>query len=284
MQKVITAMGNDELWKKLKNIPDFEVLQKDILYKDAIIEILKKNKSTDLIIIHENLPGEIELNTLIKNIKLINNKINIIFILENKNEKLEQILINENIKNIFYNNEINFNEFIEKIKNLEYTEENLLKNEIKKLNKIILEKNEEILKLKKEENYKKNKITIITEINKKNLFKSLKKIKEKNYIYFSNYEKINKNIKLSQKIVFIICMNFNDLKNANKIIKLIQENYQINSNKINILLIKSTENTINFKIIKNNFKKYKILGKIKINNNKLIINKKIMAYIGNIKA
>lgn len=85
---------------------------------------------------------------LIKKIKNINNEIDIFIILENKNEELENLLIKQNIKNIFYNNELNLNEFITKIKNSKINIEEELKKEIEKLNNIINKKEEEIINLK----------------------------------------------------------------------------------------------------------------------------------------
>ena len=41
MKKIITAIGNEVLNKKLKNKNDFEVIVEDIQYKEGIIEYLK---------------------------------------------------------------------------------------------------------------------------------------------------------------------------------------------------------------------------------------------------
>ena len=128
MQKILTAIDNPSLNDKLKEIKEFNVYEYDLQYKEAIIDVLEKNNNFDVLIIYENLPGEISINNLIKKIKNINNKINFIFILENKNEKLEKILFEENIKNIFYNKEININNFILKIKSIKINnEEQLIK-------------------------------------------------------------------------------------------------------------------------------------------------------------
>ena len=170
MQRILTAMGTPELNKKLKNYKSFDVFENDIQYKEGIIDVLKKDNNFDILIIYEKLPGEINFENLIKNIKLINKEINIVFILENKNNFLENILFNENIKNIFYNDEINFNEFIFKLKNLKFSEEEILKKEINNLNKIILEKNNELLKYKN--NLNNNKLNNEIKNNFKKLIKN----------------------------------------------------------------------------------------------------------------
>jgi hypothetical protein len=240
-------MGTPELNKKLKKIKGFDVFENDIQYREGIIDVLKKENNFNILIIYEKLPGEINLENLIKDIRMINNKINIIFILENKNEKLKNILFNENIKNIFYNDEINFKEFIFKLKKLEFSEEEILKKEINKLNKIILEKNNELLKYKNMDENKDN-----------------------------NLNNKTKNLK---KVVIIANTEFNDIKNTRKLMDIMKKNNLINSEKINILFFennKNNKNNINLKLLKNIFNNYKIIGKIKIKNNNLIIDKKYL--------
>ena len=107
--RILTAIGNQNLNNTLKKEKEFEILENDIFYREGILEFLEKNKNIDILILYEKLYGEINLINLIKNIKKINNEINIFFILENKNEELERLLKIENVNNIFYNNELNIN-------------------------------------------------------------------------------------------------------------------------------------------------------------------------------
>ena len=97
MKKIITAINSPKLNEELKKQKNFEIIGKDIQYREAILEILEKNDFIDLIIISEKIPGEINLEKLIEKIKIINNEIKIIFILEKENEKLEKILIKNKI-------------------------------------------------------------------------------------------------------------------------------------------------------------------------------------------
>ena len=85
MKKIITAINNPKLNEELKKEKKFEIIGKDIQYKEAILEILEKNKFVDLIIISEKIPGEIKLESLIEKIKIVNEKIKII--LKNVNQK-----------------------------------------------------------------------------------------------------------------------------------------------------------------------------------------------------
>ena len=137
MKKIITAINNPKLNEELKKEGNFEIIGKDIQYREAILEILEKNNKIDLIILSEKIPGEIQLENLIEKIKFANEKIKIIFILEKENKELEKILIKNNMIDIYYNNKINLKELIKIINKKEIN----IEEEIIKLKKIIEEKN-----------------------------------------------------------------------------------------------------------------------------------------------
>ncbi len=153
MKKIITAINNPKLNEELKKEKNFKIIGKDIQYKEAILEILEKNNFIDLIIISEKILGEIDLEKLIEKIKIINNKIRIIFILEKENSELEKILIKNKILDIYYNNKINLKDLIKIINKKEID----MEEEIIKLKKIIQEKDKNNYKT----NYLKNKNQII---------------------------------------------------------------------------------------------------------------------------
>lgn len=145
MKKIITAIGNEILNKKLKKENDFEVIIEDIQYKEGIIEYLEKENNIDILIISELLPGNIELKELIEKIKNINSNIEIIIFLENKNTELENYLYAKGIYNIFYNNQIEIEEIIKIInnKNIE------INNELKEIKQMLLEKQKNKINNKK---------------------------------------------------------------------------------------------------------------------------------------
>lgn len=145
MKKIITAIGNEILNKKLKKENDFEVIIEDIQYKEGIIEYLEKESNIDILIISELLPGNIELKELIEKIKNINSNIEIIIFLENKNTELENYLYAKGIYNIFYNNQIEIEEIIKIInnKNIE------INNELKEIKQMLLEKQKNKINNKK---------------------------------------------------------------------------------------------------------------------------------------
>jgi len=163
----------------LKKEKEIEVLQNDIFYKEGVIEFLEKNNNIDILILYEKLSGEINIINLIEKIKMINNEINIFFILESRNEEMEKFLKKENIKNIFYINEININEFIEKIKNSKEKNNEKLIEEINFLKNIINEKDEELIKYKNINLENKKLIVIIGEekVGKSTILKVLWMIK-----------------------------------------------------------------------------------------------------------
>lgn len=163
--RILTALQNPEINKILKEQTNYNVVENDIQYQEGIIEILEKNNKINLIIISELLPGNIGIKETINKIKEFNSDIEIIVILENKNSKIKEFLIQKNIKSIFYNNQITINELINNIKQkeektsqieinkeIEILKEMILENKkskTKKIEKIKIKIKKEIIKLKK---------------------------------------------------------------------------------------------------------------------------------------
>ena len=145
MKKIITAINNPKLNEELKKENKFEIICKDIQYKEANLEIIEKIKDVDIIIINEQIPGQINLEDLILKIKEINSKIKLIIILEKENLEIEKMLIKNKIKDIYYNNKINLKELIEIINKTEIN----LEEEIFELKKIIENKDINKNKIKK---------------------------------------------------------------------------------------------------------------------------------------
>lgn len=143
--KIVTALVNEKINKKIQENKNLEVIGKDIQYQEALIEILEKN-NIDLLILNSSLPGEMNLYELINIIKYKFPKIEIYIFLEKNNEKYIEFLIKKGIYNIFFNNKITEDELIEKItKNKENNTE--IKN--KKIKKNIKNKIKILEKIKK---------------------------------------------------------------------------------------------------------------------------------------
>ena len=140
--RILTALQNPEINKTLKEQTNYNVVENDIQYQEGIIEILEKNNKINLIIISELLPGNIGIKETINKIKEFNSDIEIIVILENKNSKIKEFLIQKNIKSIFYNNQITIDELINNIKQKEEkTSQIEINKEIEILKEMILENN-----------------------------------------------------------------------------------------------------------------------------------------------
>ena len=264
MRKIILAINNRKIEDNIFNNIDNKNIELNILqYREAILEMLGKEKEVDSIFINESLPGIISIEELIKKIKIINNKVNLFLFLEkediNKKNKLKKLGINNiylikkiNIKNII--NLLN-NNFINK-KKIENKINCFDKNKIKYfINKIKTNKFNDYKIIKnKENNTKENKIitvegkrnsgksTLINLLliyllqkNKKILLINLNKKIENNYFYLfkkyfyrikNNYLKINNN--LDKNNIFYNCEikiknNLIFLNNFQEIIK--ENNY-----------------------------------------------------------
>lgn len=89
-------------------------------------------------------------------------------------------------------------------------------------------------------------------------------------------------LKYSDNILFILEANLSEIKKSNNLLKIYEEEWNIEKEKLNIIINKYNENAIDDNIIKNIFSKYKILGKIKLNKKyNLLINKNFKGIILN---
>ena len=284
--KIITAIENKKINEKLKNINNINILNKDIQYKEGILEYLEKNKNIDIIIFLEELPGQIKTKKLIEIINSINNKIKII-IITNKNKEIKNNKINKKIR-YFYLEKINYENIIKmiKIKNNKNILRLIGNRGVGKtilciiISEIIINiKKQKVLLIDKDKNFILTKMYSRNSNNNENLIKiknnlyilkdekELYRIKEQfDYIIIDSNE-INVNTNNNQfiiKDIFILEANLLELKKIN--------NLQLNNIK-GIILNKNNKNNISEKIIEKTFNK-KIIGKINYN-------KKINLFINN---
>lgn len=229
MKKIIVAIDNKKILNKIKKINNEKLILKNVEYREAILEILKKEKNIDFIFINEKLSGEISIEDLINQIKKIKKEINIIFFLEKEDVKKENKLKKLGIKNIYIINKINLNEI------LNLLEENKLKD-IEKMNKNL---NYEVNHINKK--YNKNKIVAIYGEPKSG------KTTITNLLIINLIEKNKK----------ILLINLNN-KIENNYLVLLRKNFFKNTDK------KNNDNIFNYK---NNLKKYIKKSEIKINEN-----------------
>lgn len=175
--KILTALANENINKKLENKKNCEIIYKDIQYQEALLEILDKNRNIDVLILSSILPGELDIYELINLIKYKQENINIYIILDKQNDKLIKFLIRKGINKIFINNKITEDDLIEKILN-----ENIKKTE----------------KIEKTIYYKKD---------KNNFFDNIKiKLNKKINNYKNKKNKIKKTAKKSKKFFSILLL------------------------------------------------------------------------------
>ena len=202
IKKIITAIGNENLNIELNKKEDLKVVTSDIQYKEGIIEALEKYDNIDFLILNSLLQGNINLEELIIEINIINKKIKIIIILENKNEELEKKLYEKNVYKIIYNNEIEINDLIKIINEKDSTNEDL-REEINKLKKIILEKELEN-NLIKNNNFINKKSKKVKKHKGKIIFKEkIRELINKNKIKNNNLNIIKENKINKEKIICI---------------------------------------------------------------------------------
>ena len=74
MKKLVTALNNNDINKKIKEGEKYDIQYEDISYQEGIYEILEKEK-IDIILLSEILEGPDDIKEVVKKIKLINNNI-----------------------------------------------------------------------------------------------------------------------------------------------------------------------------------------------------------------
>ena len=238
MIRIITAINNPKINEELNKENNIEVIGKDILYKEGILELLEKKIKINYIIINSEISGEITLNNLTKKINEKNRKIKIILLIKTKNNEIKNNLNNKVKNNNILNNKILFN-----------------KN--KKINNI------KIIKNKKEKNI--IKIFYSNKIDTKDL-KSILNDKQKNRDFFQE-----KGQKFQEKMLVFLG---NEQVGKSITIALISLILEQKGYKILILELNKKDSDILFMLGKK-IEKEKLINKIK-NNIDLVCNKSIL--------
>ncbi len=257
MKRVILAIENEKLAKRIKENKEINIICNNLQYREAILELLEKNSQIESILISESLPGVISIEELIKKIKIMNNKINIIVLLEKENKDKKNKLKKLKVKNIYSNKKVKINEILSiinnNVENIRRKEEKIEKTSVKTIEKFIIKlkefKNNKINKDLNSKiitivgNKRTGKSTIIDLLlinllnkNKKILLINLNKKTENNYLnlFGKKYYKKNKNNYLNNKKIKNIFLK-SEIKIKNNFIFLKNFEDIIQKNKINIL-------------------------------------------------
>lgn len=292
--KVITALGNKIINEELKKIKNIEILNSDIQYKEGILEYLEKNKNVDVILISQNLLGQIKTTELVENIQKINSQIKIIIFVQKREEEkrdqnIEYIYLEKiDIENILKIINIENNHQIKKLNNIiKITGNNGSgKTTFSIIMTLLLSKKYKILLI--EENKNNTIISSLLDTHQLNQLENneMKKIKNNFYLLNNLYFKTKKiNIleylnKIKKEFDYIIIdsdPSFEKTENKeiiNKIIFLLEPNLleikkaknKINKKDIKIILNKINMNSIDDEIMKNIISQ-KIIGKINYTKN-----------------
>ena len=138
IKKIITAIGTNELNKKIRERKIYEVIGNDIPYQDGVLDILKGNSEINILILSETIPGEYEIKNFIIEIKKTNPYIELIVFIKEENQELKNFLIRNGINKIYIDGENTLEEILNDIYFI--NNETNLNLEIEKLREIIKEK------------------------------------------------------------------------------------------------------------------------------------------------
>ncbi len=185
MKKVIIATNNKKIVKENKDI------KINVHYREAILEILEKDKKIDEILIDENLPGIISMEKLITKIRKINSKIEIKIILEKQNAEKELKLKKLNVNNIYINkiNKTSKNKKENKIIAISGNKKSGKTTIINLILIYLINKNKKILLINLNKKIEKEYLILIkNKLNKYEIKKSKIQVND-NLIFFYNFEK-----------------------------------------------------------------------------------------------
>lgn len=189
--KILTALNDINLNKRIKKDLKEQNILKDLIYKEGIIEYLKVDQDIDLIIINNSIPGEIDIYTLIKEILDLNKYIEVIVILENEDIELRKFLSGYSIEKILIDNKYNYDDLLKLITNDNSIKQKALEKELNELRKLVFEREENTFKNRINKKVRKVKEDL------KNKKKSKLKIKENKQTNKGRINKKDKKIYIS---------------------------------------------------------------------------------------
>lgn len=137
MKKILTAIGDEELNTKLRVYDNLIIVNQDIQYQEGIIEAIQEFDDIDMLILHEDIFGELDLEDLLRSIIILKNDIEIVLI--TSSAEIEE---GSNIVKIIYDKE----NYVKEIENY-LSLKSLLKDdsEYYKVQKIVNEERNENL-------------------------------------------------------------------------------------------------------------------------------------------
>lgn len=330
MSKILLAIDNELVFSSIIENRKKDFFEKDIVYKEGVIEVLEKNPEINFVIVNSNICGEIKIEDFIIKLKEIRENIKIIIYI-NKSESDKINFFNSNgIYQIYYLEDLNLRNISEVIENIFY-EDIKINNEINRLknllleNKMLMKKDSKVIIFLGERNTGKTIFSttfaqIVEKQNQKVILISLD-VKKFDISILLNCEKIiNKKIKINTmldilyitniedrmienlkreydyiiidsskceekvkyifinnaRIIFIIEPSILGINKANLILEDFFNNYKLDVEEIEIIFNRFDKSSLSKFIIKELFKKYKIIGFCKNGKIKKFIKNKLM--------
>ena len=115
--KILTALGTEELNNKLKKEENIELIGKDVQYQEGVLDILERNRDTDILAISNLLPEEMEFCFLIDKIRKEYSELEIVVFLDKENIGIENFLNSKKIYRIYYLDENGIEVFVNSLRN-----------------------------------------------------------------------------------------------------------------------------------------------------------------------
>lgn len=132
--KIVVALKNEFIFERLKEKYKEKIYKFDFNTKEELIEFISKSKEEYIVITKDTLDGKIDSKMYIKQLKIVNKNIKIIYIVENLNSEYKQFLFANEVFNILEMNNLDENviyEAIEEDKNIVYKEKIIKENNSK---------------------------------------------------------------------------------------------------------------------------------------------------------
>lgn len=127
MKKIITAMGNPTLNNELKKYAEYDVLENDLFYQDAVLDFLE-TEGVDILTLSGLLQGQWELNEFIDKIRKVNSSIRIIIIMDEIDSEIKCGLLERGVQDIFLDENVEVSDIISAINREEPLRKKLEKN------------------------------------------------------------------------------------------------------------------------------------------------------------
>ncbi len=104
MKKVLVAIDNNEIYNQIINKKEYDVYERDIVYKEGVLEYISKNK-VDIIITRDDIEGNMIKEIYIKQIKLLLPHVKIILFVKEMDNKYLEFLYGNGIYDILESKE-----------------------------------------------------------------------------------------------------------------------------------------------------------------------------------